>query len=178
MKKLQAAMEYLMTYGWAILIIALALGVLYSLGVLNPSRLKPVMCMLPAPFSCQVGGFTTGGKLNITLMQGSGQQMTITAVACVDNSHIQSNGLPDNGCTSSAPYCWTTISSSNAVPSNNLASGSSITLINIQCYPSGSGGFGTQPIGSVFSGTLVVNYTIGSTKYVTSGTISAQVNRP
>jgi len=34
--KSQAAMEYLMTYGWAILIIALALGVLYSLGIMNP----------------------------------------------------------------------------------------------------------------------------------------------
>jgi hypothetical protein len=34
-------MEYLMTYGWAILIIALALGVLYSLGILNPKNFAP-----------------------------------------------------------------------------------------------------------------------------------------
>jgi hypothetical protein len=34
-------MEYLMTYGWAILIISLALGVLYSLGVLNPKNFTP-----------------------------------------------------------------------------------------------------------------------------------------
>jgi len=33
--KSQAAMEYLMTYGWAILIIALTLAVLYSLGIMN-----------------------------------------------------------------------------------------------------------------------------------------------
>ncbi|MGB9703775.1 MAG: hypothetical protein ACPLXS_03675, partial [Candidatus Micrarchaeales archaeon] len=39
--KSQAAMEYLMTYGWAILIIALALGVLYSLGVFNPKNFTP-----------------------------------------------------------------------------------------------------------------------------------------
>jgi hypothetical protein len=39
--KSQAAMEYLMTYGWAILIIALSLAVLYSLGILNPKNFVP-----------------------------------------------------------------------------------------------------------------------------------------
>jgi len=39
--KSQAAMEYLMTYGWAILIIALTLGVLYSLGIMNPKNFLP-----------------------------------------------------------------------------------------------------------------------------------------
>ena len=33
--KAQSAMEYLMTYGWAILIVAVVLGALYSLGVFN-----------------------------------------------------------------------------------------------------------------------------------------------
>jgi len=170
MKKLQAAMEYLMTYGWAILIIALALGVLYSLGVLNPGRLKPVMCMLPAPFSCQIISFNSAGKLNISLSQGSGQQITVTNVACVDNSHIQSTGLPDTNCYGG--NCWTSFSV-------NVASGSSAPLPNlIQCYPAGNSPFGTQPIGSVFSGTLVINYTIGNAKYVTTGSINAQVSKP
>jgi len=39
--KSQAAMEYLMTYGWAILIIALSLAVLYSIGILNPKNFVP-----------------------------------------------------------------------------------------------------------------------------------------
>ena len=39
--KSQAAMEYLMTYGWAILIIALTLAVLYSLGIMNPKNFIP-----------------------------------------------------------------------------------------------------------------------------------------
>jgi hypothetical protein len=37
--KLQSAMEYLMTYGWAILIIAVVLGVLFQMGVFNSSSL-------------------------------------------------------------------------------------------------------------------------------------------
>lgn len=46
----QSAMEYLMTYGWAILIIAVVLGGLYSLGLFNGLSLTPKI----APGSCQV----------------------------------------------------------------------------------------------------------------------------
>ena len=48
--KAQSAMEYLMTYGWAILVIAVVLGVLYSLGVFNPLNFAPKA----QPGSCQV----------------------------------------------------------------------------------------------------------------------------
>jgi hypothetical protein len=43
-------MEYLMTYGWAILIIAVVLGVLFQLGVFSGSALTPHA----QPGSCQV----------------------------------------------------------------------------------------------------------------------------
>ena len=46
----QSAMEYLMTYGWAILIIAVVLGALYYLGVFNTSNLAP----RAQPGSCKV----------------------------------------------------------------------------------------------------------------------------
>ncbi len=39
--KLQSAVEYLMTYGWAILIIAVVLGALFSLGIFNSFDLAP-----------------------------------------------------------------------------------------------------------------------------------------
>ena len=48
--KVQSAMEYLMTYGWAILVIAVVLGVLYSMGVFNPQNFSPKA----QPGSCQV----------------------------------------------------------------------------------------------------------------------------
>ncbi len=38
---LQSAMEYLMTYGWAILIIAVVLGALFQLGIFNASTFTP-----------------------------------------------------------------------------------------------------------------------------------------
>jgi len=47
---LQSAMEYLMTYGWAILIIAVVLGALFQLGVFNPMTFAPKA----PPGACQV----------------------------------------------------------------------------------------------------------------------------
>jgi len=48
--KAQSAMEYLMTYGWAILIIAVVLGALFQLGVFNPMTFAPKA----PPGACQV----------------------------------------------------------------------------------------------------------------------------
>ncbi len=62
--KAQSAMEYLMTYGWAILVIAVVLGVLYSLGIFNPSNFAPKA----QPGSCQVlrpNGPGTGSNVNL-----------------------------------------------------------------------------------------------------------------
>ena len=46
----QSAMEYLMTYGWAILIIAVVLAALFGLGVFNLSSISP----RAPPNSCRV----------------------------------------------------------------------------------------------------------------------------
>lgn len=43
-KKAQAAMEFLMTYGWAILVVLVVLGALTYFGVLSPQTLLPSRC--------------------------------------------------------------------------------------------------------------------------------------
>ncbi len=48
--KAQSAMEYLMTYGWAILIISIVLAALFQLGVFNPMAYAPKA----QPGACQV----------------------------------------------------------------------------------------------------------------------------
>ncbi|MAF35811.1 hypothetical protein CL622_01690 [archaeon] len=50
-KRGQVAMEFLMTYGWAIIIILLAIAALWLLGVFSPS--VSTVCEISAPFSCQ-----------------------------------------------------------------------------------------------------------------------------
>ncbi len=52
MRKGQAAMEFLMTYGWAILVVLAAIAALAYFGVLSPSRFLPERCDFPAGLTC------------------------------------------------------------------------------------------------------------------------------
>ena len=45
-KRGQAALEFLMTYGWAILVVLVAIGALAYFGVLSPERLVPEKCVI------------------------------------------------------------------------------------------------------------------------------------
>lgn len=45
-------MEFIMTYGWAILVVLAAIGALAYFGVLSPSSLLPEKCFFPAGTDC------------------------------------------------------------------------------------------------------------------------------
>ena len=51
-RKSQAALEFLMTYGWAILVVLVAIGALAYFGVLSPDKFLPSKCTLPAGIAC------------------------------------------------------------------------------------------------------------------------------
>tara|TARA_Y100000310_G_C20646826_1_gene797128 strand:- start:289 stop:798 length:510 start_codon:yes stop_codon:yes gene_type:complete len=57
-KRGQVAMEFLMTYGWAIIIILVAVGALGYLGVFSTSTVN--RCEIEAPFSCGEVRLTNG----------------------------------------------------------------------------------------------------------------------
>ncbi|MFO8015818.1 MAG: hypothetical protein R6U32_01805 [Candidatus Woesearchaeota archaeon] len=52
-KKSQAAMEFLLTYGWAILVVLVVIGALAYFGVLDPSKLFPDKCYFGAFGACE-----------------------------------------------------------------------------------------------------------------------------
>jgi len=52
MNRGQAALEFLMTYGWAILVVLSAIGALAYFGVLDPDRYLPEKCVLPPGLAC------------------------------------------------------------------------------------------------------------------------------
>ncbi len=68
--KLQSAMEYLMTYGWAILIIAVVMVALFSLGILGGNPLGTA-CLSLSGYTCQSAVLHSGG-LTVTLGQATG----------------------------------------------------------------------------------------------------------
>ena len=81
----QSAMEYLMTYGWAILIIAVVLGVLFQLGIFSGSSLTPKA----QPGSCEVQRLLGQASLE-GLCQGQLPQF----VAQFSSSYIYLGQLP------------------------------------------------------------------------------------
>ncbi len=84
-KKGQAAMEFLMTYGWAILIVIIAIAALVYFGVLSPERFISDQCILEAPLSCSQQGdwiiqAQNSDNVILSIVNGAGknlQQVTI-----------------------------------------------------------------------------------------------------
>jgi hypothetical protein len=70
--KAQSAMEYLIIYGWAILIVAVVLGALYSLGVFSGAAFLGTSCSAASGFYCTNPTLSTGGVLTVTIGQATG----------------------------------------------------------------------------------------------------------
>ena len=51
-RKAQAALEYLVTYGWGFLVILVVVGALAYFGLLSPSRYVPTKCEFGAQLEC------------------------------------------------------------------------------------------------------------------------------
>ena len=115
-RKSQSAMEYLMTYGWAILIIAIVLAALFQLGVFSSASFAPKA----PPGSCQVfrpnGPGTTSfistegecnGELPQYVAQFNGQDGDITAP------------LPTTEVVNTTISTWI-FASANPVSNNNI----------------------------------------------------------
>jgi hypothetical protein len=88
-KKSQAAMEFLMTYGWAILVVLVAIGALAYFGVLSPDRFLPSKCQLPAGIACLdhrvVDGTGADAGVHIVLRNGLGfdiESVEVSATGC------------------------------------------------------------------------------------------------
>ncbi len=90
MKKGQAAMEFLMTYGWAILVVLVAIGALAYFGVLSPSKFLPKSCTLEPGMGCEeFKADDSDDTVQLLLRNGRGESLTAVTVAVA-------------GCTNSA----------------------------------------------------------------------------
>jgi hypothetical protein len=95
MRKGQAAMEFMMTYGWALLAALVGIGALAYFGIFNLDNAIPEKCLFSQGIDCvQYKGLNSGAKDNVTLylknnigegitiytfnVSGEGQQVTCT----------------------------------------------------------------------------------------------------
>ena len=73
-KKAQAAMEFLMTYGWAILVVLIAISALTYFGVLNPSKFLPEKCDLIPGLTC-IDHKATETTIDLVIDNGMAQDL-------------------------------------------------------------------------------------------------------
>ena len=88
-------MEYLMTYGWAILIIAVVLGALFALGVFSGSGILGNACVASSGFLCQNPVYShSNGEIFATLGQNVGTNWASANFIFVPQGTAISSGLP------------------------------------------------------------------------------------
>ena len=79
-------MEFLMTYGWAILVVLIVLSGLFYLGVFSPKT--PATCFVEAPFVCSDVKIADNGVL-LSLKQNNVETYSVTEMkvngeSCLD----------------------------------------------------------------------------------------------
>ena len=81
MKKAQSAMEYLMTYGWAILIVIIVAAALYALGIFNPATYSQSTAVGFQGFQVPTGGWQVNSTtVTIVLKNMMGANINITSI--------------------------------------------------------------------------------------------------
>lgn len=78
-KKSQAAMEFLMTYGWAILVVLAAIAALAYFGVLSPEKFLPEKCLIEVGFTC-ISSKVEPTQATIIFSNGLGKSVEVTSV--------------------------------------------------------------------------------------------------
>ena len=79
LKRAQAALEFLTTYGWAFLVILVMIGTLAYFGILNPSKVLPNRCTFGAEFQCLDYQLKTDA-VKLRLKNSVGEAITITSI--------------------------------------------------------------------------------------------------
>ena len=74
----QSALEFLMTYGWAILVVLAAIGALAYFGVLNPSNFLPDQCTASSGFGCVGKPVVATNNITAIITNGVGSDVTFT----------------------------------------------------------------------------------------------------
>ena len=88
-KKGQAAMEFLMTYGWAILAAIIAIGVLAYYGVFSPGKYISGTAIVSAPFYANAWS-TSAAAVTLELKNNGGEAYNITSTT-ITNCGTNSN---------------------------------------------------------------------------------------
>jgi len=147
-KKAQSAMEYLMTYGWAILIVIIVAAALYALGVFNPAtftgRTATGFQVIGAPSDWDLN--SSGG---VTLVMSNSKMSTTLTIINI-SATISGN-------------------SANSVINYSIGPGATNQYVYFAGLP-------TQTQGATYSLKLAVLYNSGGIDHTDTGTVTGVVS--
>ncbi|MFQ6021050.1 MAG: hypothetical protein ACE5J4_03510 [Candidatus Aenigmatarchaeota archaeon] len=143
MKKGQTAMEYLMTYGWAILIILIVGGLLVYYGVfsIKPGASKQGFGLVDVSSPWD---YNAAGTLRIKVENRVGQPINITQIFITDGTVSNKNVI--SGGESLSPG-----TTSDWIPANSTVTGST---------------------GDAYSISVAIEYMVGTESFNSSGALS------
>lgn len=156
-RKGQAAVEFLMTYGWAILAAVIAIGVLAYFGVFSPGKYVTDSAIVTAPFyvnaqniQAETGASGSNSGIVIELRNNGGEDLTVTTVTVEG--------------TTPAVDCTTGTISTLVTPSTAVS-------FTVDC------GLAALTAGNTYKGDITINYNkAGSSVALTStGTIAGKI---
>ena len=78
-RKSQAAMEFLMTYGWAVLVVLAAIAALAYFGVLSPEKFLPEKCILAPGLAC-VSHKVEPSQITLIISNGLGRAIRVDSI--------------------------------------------------------------------------------------------------
>lgn len=136
-RKGQAALEFLMTYGWAILVVLAAIGALAYFGVLSPSNFLPETCAATSGAACLGKPVISSNSVIFTLTNGVGQTISL------DNANTSK---PAAG---SIAFCDKGLTSCASNSTKQWSDGTDATFIYVP----------TTPLTNSFKGVFQLNYT-------------------
>lgn len=165
-KKAQSAMEYLMTYGWAILIVIIVAAALYALGVFNPAtftgRQATGFQVIGAPSDWDLdsaGSF----KLKMSNNKLPSQVIIYTVTATIAGNQSTYNTF---NCTTDGQYLTIGPGGTNDIPAD-CTYGVGGTTFSI--YP-------VQGAGTTYSVGVSLLYSSGGYNHTDTGTVTGVIS--
>ncbi|MDE1824658.1 MAG: hypothetical protein KGI00_00070 [Candidatus Micrarchaeota archaeon] len=173
--RLQSAMEYLMTYGWAILVIAIVMVSLFSLGLFS-GGFTPTACIAFSGYQCSTpvlthiltgGASTTVAQLTFTFGQNTGSTIyNVIISAAPQSSALNTAGFP------STTAVWNGLLPSTATNPSAITSmvtgATNAVVINMPTAQ-----VATNALGTAYSGYIWINYS--TTSATTAATTAVKV---
>jgi len=127
-RKGQAALEFIITYGWAILVVIAAIGALTYFGVLNPMRWIPDKCDFQAGLTCTEGKADAAtASVYFSLYNNFGEDIS-SAVVSLSMEECQEQSIVIDGVSANDRFVSNTggqylVFTNCALPENGIAKG-------------------------------------------------------